>query len=214
MKKRESLGACFYLVSALIAAVFSGCASVAPTTETFTGYRIYHVSNDYSLAQVKSAVVEAAQELNNNAQVMNGIPPQPLPDKPGRFEIKDMAFGPVAIQIPHTPGATVSVRSDSDNSVRGTSMNWVAGVYPYKGGYSVQIVMTARQESGTANIFDPNALGSALARATLNSQDGGIEGYSKKWMDMFSEKIGEKVKVELEEAYPDHTGSKDRASAR
>ncbi|WP_147434090.1 hypothetical protein [Mariprofundus sp. EBB-1] len=182
--------------------LITSCASVAPTTETYTGYRIYHVSNDYTLTQVRNAVVDAAKELNNNAQVVSGIPPHPMPEKPGRFKIKDMAFGPVSMQFPQTPGATVSVRSGNDNSARGTSMNWVAGIYLYKDGYSVQLVMTARHERGASNIFDPAALGAALARATLDSQDGGIEGNSKKWFDIFADEIGKKLKMELEEAYP------------
>lgn len=191
---------CKALAIASIAFITS-CASVAPTTETYTGYRIYHVSSDYNLTQVRDAVLNAAKELNNNAQITNGIPPYPLPEKPGRFQIKDMAFGPVTMQFPQTPGATISVRSSNDNG-SAEKMNWVAGVYPYKDGYSIQIVMTASYQRGTSDIFNPVALGAAMGREAAYNQQGGLEGRIKGWFDGFTSKIDSKVKMKLEESYP------------
>ena len=183
-------------------AFIASCASVAPTTETFTGYRIYSVSNDYTLTQVRNAVLDAAKELNHNAQIINGIPPHPLPEKPGRFKIKNMNFGPVTIQVPQTPGATISVRSSNGDSSSRESMNWVAGVYPYTDGYSVQVVMTARFVRGITGL-DAASLGSALGEALSDKRDGGVEGHTKKWFDAFSEKINAKVRMKLEESYPE-----------
>ena len=187
----------------IVSAVFiTSCASVAPTRETYTGYRIYHVSNDYTLTQVKNAIEDAAKEVSDDAQVTNSIPPYPLPEKPGRFQMKEMVFGPFTMQFPQTPGATISVRSNRGDSAGGTSMNWVVGVYPYKDGYSVQIVMTASYERGTSNFLDPNALGQALGRMAVDATVGGAEEQNKKWFDTFSEKINANVKMQLEESYP------------
>jgi len=174
-------------------AFITSCASVAPTTETYTGYRIYRVSSDYNLTQVRNAVLSAAKELNDNAQVTNRIPPHPLPAKPGRFKIKEMSFGPVTMEFPQTPGATVSVQSSNDPTSR-ESIKWVAGIYPYTGGYSVQIVMTTG--------LDPLSVGAALGEAIRDHGNGGTEGRAKEWFDAFSKKIKAKVNMKLEESYP------------
>jgi len=183
------------------ASLIASCATVAPTTETYTSYRIYSVPNSYTLTEVRDALVNTAKEFNNNAAVINNIPPHPLPETPGRFTIKHMNMGPVSMQFPQMSDATVSVRSNKNPS-SSESMNWVAGIYPYKGGYSVQFVMVATYQRGTANIFDPRALGAALGREAAYSQDGGVEGRIKIWFDSFVNKIDKKVTMKLEEAYP------------
>jgi len=181
--------------------LFAGCATVAPTTETYTSYRIYSTPNSYTLTEVRNALVNTAKEFNNNAVVMNNIPPHPLPETPGRFTIKHMNMGPVSMQFPQMPDATVSVSSTKSPS-SSESMHWVAGIYPYKGGYSVQFVMVATYQRGATNIFDPVALGAALGREAAYSQEGGVEGRIKAWFDDFANKITKKVPMELEEAYP------------
>lgn len=181
-------------------ALLVGCASVAPTSETYTSYRIYNVSADYTLTQVRDAVVQAAKEANNNAAVMNGLPPHPLPEKPGRFAIKNMQMGPMTMQFPQMPGSTVSISSNKRAS-NSESMNWVIGIYPYEDGYSVQMVMVARYSRGTSS-FNPIALGAALGRELAYKQDGGIEGRIKYWFDDLNNKITQNVNMKLEEAYP------------
>lgn len=159
------------------------------------------MSNSYTLTQVRDAVVLAAKEVNNNAIVTNGLPPHPLPDKPGRFAIKNMAIGPVSMQFPQMPGATISVISSKTPS-DAESLNWAVGIYPYKSGYSVQMVMVARYTRGTANIFDPVELGASLGRELAYKQEGGVEKRIQHWFDDLSEKVNQSISMKLVESYP------------
>jgi len=188
----------FYLFTIIL---LSACASTAPTVETYTSYRIYDVSSEYSLIQVKNAVLNAAKATNNNATVVNNIPPMPLPQKPGRFAIKDMQFGVYSFQSPQTPGATISI-SSSNRPSDAENMNWVIGVYPYELGYSVQVVMTATYRRGTANLFDPVELGASLGRELAFKQQGGVEQHIQSWFDSLSDKVEEKIHLKLVELYP------------
>jgi len=180
----------------------ASCASVAPTTETYTSYRIYDVPKSYSLSDVRNALVNTAKSINNNAVIMNNLPPHPLPEMPGRFAIKNMNFGPVTMQFPQMPDATVSVQS-SRSPNDSESMKWVAGIYSYQDGYSVQMVMIATYQRGTTNFLDPVALGAALGREAAYNQDGGVEGRIKNWFNQFADNMRETVQLELKEAYPE-----------
>ena len=180
--------------------LLSSCASVQPTTETYTSYRVYNVSNSYTLNQVRDVVVNAAKSANSNAAVINGLPPHPLPKQPGRFEIKNTQLGPVTMAFPQMPGSTVSVRSTKRPS-NAETMNWIIGIYPYEGGYSVQMLMVATYRRGTSS-FNPIALGAALGRELAYDQNGGVEGRIKYWFDNLSEKIASKIVMDLKEAYP------------
>lgn len=191
------------LILLLATSLLAACATTAPTVETYTSYRIYEVSRNYSLDQVRDAVVTAAKEANSNAVVNNNILPHPLPEKPGRFAIKDMQFGPVSMQFPQMPGATISVSSDkTPNGGAHESMNWVVGIYPYQGGYSVQMVMVARYQRGTSG-FDPVSIGAVLGRELAYKQSGGIEGRIKHWFDDFTSKVSNGLNISLLEEYPE-----------
>jgi len=181
--------------------IISGCASTAPTVESYSSFRIYQVSGDYSLTQVRDAVVSAAKSANENAAVVNGFPPSPLPAVPGRFSMKEIQMGPFSMQFPQMPGATVSIKS-SKNPSSVESMNWVVGIYPYQGGYSVQMVMVAQYQRGFANPFNPVDLGASLGRELAYEHDGGIEGRIKHWFQELAGKIQKAVPMKLVEAYP------------
>jgi len=190
----------YLLMLALLVAFLPSCASIQPTTETFISYRIYEVPKTYSLTEVRDAVIAAAKSENDGATVANCLPPHPLPLEHGRFELKNVQVGPMTMQIPQMPNATVTVQSQRHPSA-GESMNWIVGIYPYANGYSVQMLMTARYQRGTSS-FNPVAVGAALGRDLLYEQNGGIEGRIKYWFDNFAKKTSEQITMKLEEAYP------------
>jgi len=178
------------------------CASTAPTVETYSAYRIYFVPNDYTLSQVRDAVVNAVKADNENASVVNAFPPSPLPDKPGRFVMKESQFGPFSMQFPQMPGATVSIQSNK-NVGSAESMNWMVGIYPYERGYSVQMVMVARYRRGVSNPFNPVELGASLGRELAYKQSGGIEKRIEHWFESLVNKVESGVHMTLVDAYPD-----------
>ena len=180
--------------------LFASCASVQPTTETYTSYRVFKVPNNYTLNQVRDVVVHAAKLSNSNAVVINGLPPHPLPKQPGHFEIKNTQLGPVTMAFPQMPGSTISIRSTKRPS-NAETMNWIVGIYPYEGGYSVQMLMVATYRRGTSS-FNPIVLGAALGRELAYEQNGGVEGRIKYWFDDLAKKITSQIDMDLVEAYP------------
>jgi hypothetical protein len=73
----------------------SGCASMTPTTEEKASYAIYDIraTDGLTASRIAEAVKDGLQKQTSQVQISQGIPPSPLPEKPGRFKLVN-PFGP------------------------------------------------------------------------------------------------------------------------
>jgi len=68
----------------------SACGgATTPTREIQSGYAIYDVKPGEGVGhkQIIDAVVTAIKKNSSEARIINNIPPSPLPDMPGKYEI-------------------------------------------------------------------------------------------------------------------------------
>ena len=71
------------------ALVLAGCGSTTPTRELSSGYAVFDVKAgpEVGHAKVAEAVKIALQKNMSAVQIVNGIPPSPLPEKSPRFQM-------------------------------------------------------------------------------------------------------------------------------
>jgi hypothetical protein len=152
----------------------TGCASTTPTRETSVGYVIYDIKAgpDVTGSRIAEAVKVALQKNTSRVQITNGIPPWPLPDKPGRFQLvsplKGSNLGALAaasgqsIQVPMCDGATLTANArDSSMARYGENTTFFACLMPYQSGYSLNVYTTFTKASGT---FSAATVGATLMR--------------------------------------------------
>jgi len=187
----------------------AGCASVTPTVETTSGYAVFDIKADPEVraAQIAEAVKTAVQRNMSKAQVINGIPPSPLPERAPRFQLtsplKGSALGAMAaargysLQLPTCEGSILTVHAQEESMAKyseGTS--FFACLMPYQTGYSLNIYTTFTKASGA---FSAATLGATLARSVV--------GDSSKFIPRTIANIVDSVKqtgatVAMTEAYP------------
>ncbi|QTN21776.1 hypothetical protein HZ992_16550 [Rhizobacter sp. AJA081-3] len=156
------------------ATLLGGCASMTPTKETSVGYAIYDIkaSGDVGSAKLAEAIRTALQRNTSRAQVSNGVPPSPLPDKAPRFQLvspfKGSGLAALAaaqgqsLQVPTCEGATLTANArDSSMGSYGESTTFFACLMPYQGGYSLNIYTTFTKLSGSVSAA---TLGATLVR--------------------------------------------------
>ena len=158
-----------------IAALFgAGCASTTPTRETSAGYAVYDVKAgpDVGSARIAEAIKVALQKNTSRVQIVNGIPPSPLPEKAPRFALvsplKGSNLGALAaasgqsVQVPSCNGAILMANArDSSMAAYGEATSFFACLMPYQGGYSLNVYTTFSEASGS---FNAATLGATLAR--------------------------------------------------
>jgi hypothetical protein len=158
-------------------ALLAGCASTTPTVETTPGYAIYDIKAAPGIThgQVAEAVKTALQKNMGTVQITNAIPPQPLPEKAGRFQLvspfKGSNLGALAamsgqsLQIPTCEGAIMTAQA-GDSSMRryGEMTSFFACVMPYQGGWSLNIYTTFRKASGA---FSAETIAATLVRPVM-----------------------------------------------
>lgn len=71
------------------AALAAACGTTTPTREMSSGYAIFDIKAgpDVSAAKIADAVKTALQQQTSGVQIVNGIPPSPLPEKAPRFQL-------------------------------------------------------------------------------------------------------------------------------
>ena len=159
-----------------LVSVLSGCASMRPTYQTESTYIIYDVQPaSVDRNQLLNTVLEAVQKNSSKVRVNRDIPPAELPEKPGRFELKEpfgnsnlgalMAAQGQNVRVPVCKNSLMTISSD-DNSMSqyGERTTFFLCVLPYKDGYHIDIYATFTRSSGG---FSPQALGSAMARSVV-----------------------------------------------
>jgi len=158
-----------------VAALFgAGCASTTPTRETSAGYAVYDVKAgpDVGSARIAEAIKVALQKNTSRVQIVNGIPPSPLPEKAPRFALvspfKGSNLGALAaaagqsIQVPSCDGAILTANArDSSMATYGEATSFFACLMPYQGGYSLNVYTTFSKASGS---FNAATLAATLAR--------------------------------------------------
>lgn len=195
-------------LAAAAAAVATGCASTTPTRETSQGYAIFDVRGDIAPAKAAEAIKVALQKNMTGVQISNGLPPYPLPDKPGRFQLVSpfkagsgiaalAASSGQSIQVPTCEGAILTAHGrDSSFSRYGEATTFFSCLMPYKGGYALNVFTTFSKASGA---FNAATLGATLART--------VTGDSSQFIPRTIASVVDSLKatgaaVELLEAYP------------
>lgn len=187
----------------------SGCASVTPTREISSGYAIFDIKagSDIGPARIAEAVKVALQKNVSQINIVNGIPPSPLPDKPPRFQLvspfKGSNLGALAaasgqnLQVPACEGAILTANARDTSYARyGEGTTLFACLMPYQGGYALNVYTTFTRASGA---FSAATLGATLARTVV--------GDSSQFIPRTIAQVVEGVKatgasVTLLEAYP------------
>ena len=134
-------------LAAFAALGLAGCASITPTREVSSGYAIFDVTAgpDIGSARIVEAIKVALQKNMSQVQIVYGIPPSPLPDKPPRFQLvspfKGSNLGALAaasgqsLQLPSCEGAILTANARDTSMARyGEGTTFFACLMPYQGG--------------------------------------------------------------------------------
>lgn len=196
-------------LAALAALGFTGCAGMTPTREISSGYAVFDVKAgpDTPSAKIAEAIKTALQKNMSQVQIVNGIPPSPLPDHAPRFQMvspfKGTGLGALAaasgqnLQVPTCEGALLTANArDSSMARYGEGTTFFACLMPYKDGYALNVYTTFAKSSGA---FSAATLGATLARTVI--------GDSSQFIPRTIGQMVEAVKaagaeVRLVEAYP------------
>lgn len=186
----------------------AGCASTTPTREISSGYAIFDVKAGPGVghAQLAEAVKVGLQKSTSRVQIVNGIPPSPLPEKAPRFKLVSpysanlaamAAASGQSVQVPVCDGAIVTANA-ADTSMRqyGEGTTFFVCLMPYQGGHALNVYTTFTKASGA---FSAETLGATLARTVV--------GDTSQFIPRTINNIVESVKatgatVTLVEAYP------------
>jgi len=157
-----------------VAAALAGCAATTPTRETKVGYAVYDIKGGPEMngARIAEAIKVALQKNTSRVQITNGIPPSPLPEKAGRFQLISPLKGSnlaalaaasgQSVQVPVCDGAILSANArDSSMSSYGESTTFFTCLMPYQGGYSLNVYTTFTKSSGS---FNAATMGATLMR--------------------------------------------------
>lgn len=226
--KQWRWGAVGLAMVSVAALVLAGCASGTRTREVSVGYAIFDIQGaglprgsgqpsgqvggqsggqPVTIARVAEAVKVALQKQMPDVQIVNGVPPSPLPAKAPRFNLvspfRGTGLGALAaasgqsLQVPNCEGAVLVATSRNDSLARyGEGTTFFACVMPYEGGLALNVYTTFQKASGA---FNAAVLGATLARTVV--------GDSSQFIPRTIEEVVEGVRatgarVTLVEAYP------------
>lgn len=192
---------------ASLAVLVSGCSSTTPKTEVQTSYWIYDIKTDKSESEVGTAVVEALQSQMSSVNVSRNLPPSPVPEQAGRFQMSNalgnsnlgllMANSGASLQIPTCDGAIMIASSQNtgmSNWGENTSAN--SCLWKYKGGYHLDIIIKFTNTSGG---YDAKS----LAKALVNPLMGDSSQFIPTRINNISNKLNAAgYKTTLVEKYP------------
>lgn len=157
----------------------AGCASMTPTQEISSGYAIFDIKATEGAALSSAAIAEAVrtalQKNLNQVQIVNSIPPSPLPERAARFQLSSpfkgtglaalAAASGQSLQLPSCEGAIMTANArDTSMSRYGEGTTFFACLMPYQGGWSLNVYTTFTKTSGA---FSAAALGATLARTVV-----------------------------------------------
>lgn len=157
---------------AVVALLVAGCSSMTQKKETQTNYWIYDIQSDKSASDVGTSVTEALQSQLSSVRVNRQIPPSPLPEKSGRFQMNNtlattnmgamMMSNGISVDFPTCEGAIMSGGSqDSGMTNWGDDTNWTFCLWQYKSGYHLDLIVRTSITSGG---FDSKSIAKALVK--------------------------------------------------
>lgn len=196
------------MIAVAVAAALAGCSTgsgnmFASRDRTVEYIRVFDLKTDAN----GQAVARAASEgISRNVRNATLATPQPenaeVQDQPGRFKMPDLAGSPpgtVPVRGPSCDGASWTAKATPD--VRGTQgMNIVACLFPYKGGYHLDMYTAFTRKEGGWLEWPRRAYGYVL---------GTPDKYAEKTMLDIVRRIRESTnaQVSLVEAKPEVAGT-------
>jgi len=196
------------MIAVAVAATLAGCSTgsgnmFASRDRTVEYIRVFDIKTDANGQAVARAASEGISRNVSNASVAT---PQPdnaeVQDQPGRFKLPDLAGAPpgsVPARGPSCEGASWTAKANPD--VRGTpNMNIVACLFPYKGGYHLDMYAAFDKKEGGWLAWPRRAYGYVL---------GTPDKYAEKTMLDIVRTIREttNAQVALVEAKPEVAGA-------
>jgi hypothetical protein len=167
----------YRIISLLVFLSLAGCSSLTPTQQTEASFVIYDVQPaSVSRGQLLDAITNAVKKTQGQIRVTRDIQTGDLPDKPGRFTIKDpyagtnlgamMSASGQSLKIPVCDGSILTLASGYAGG-NGDNTSFFLCVIPYKAGYSVNIYATYSSTSGG---ISPGALANSLVKSVAGDR--------------------------------------------
>lgn len=193
----------YRFIALVILASLAGCASTRPTYQTESSYVIFDVQPvTIDRTQFLDSITRAVQKHSSQVRVTREIPPAELPEKPGRFVLKEpfansnmgalLAASGQSMKVPVCDGSLMTIASnDSSMSQYGENTTFFLCVLPYKAGYHIDIYASFSRASGGLSAA---ALGSALARSVVGDSSQFIPRAMNE-VRIASESVGGKVTI-------------------
>lgn len=186
-----------------------GCAATTPTRETSSGYAVFDIQAGPEVrpARIADAIKRALQANTTQVQIVNGLPPSPLPVAAPRFQLLSplkgsnlaalAAMAGPTLQVPTCEGAILTANArDSSMARYGEGTTFFACVMPYRGGWSLNVHTTFVKASGA---FSAATLGATLARTVVGDSSQFIPRTIAAMVDNLK---AAGASVTLVEAYP------------
>ena len=143
----------------------AGCGSTTRTRELSSGYAIFDIKAGpvVRAARIVDAIKADLQKGTTQVQIVNSIPPSPLPDTPGRFQLASplkgsglasfAAAGAQSLLIPTCGGAIMTANArDSSMNRYGEATTFFACLMPYRDGYALNVYTTFTKASGRVQL--------------------------------------------------------------
>ncbi|MEW6021893.1 MAG: hypothetical protein AB1807_07110 [Pseudomonadota bacterium] len=201
---KASMMAATMAVAAALAGCSTGGGNMFASRDTAVEYiRVFDIKTDAAGPAVTRAASEGISRNINNATLATPVPETAeVQDQPGRFKLADPAGAPpgtIPARGPSCEGASWTAKATPD--VRGgQDMNIVACLFPYKGGYHLDMYAAFTKQEGGWLAWPRRAYGYVL---------GTPDKYAEKTMLDIVRTIREttNAQVALVEAKPDVAGT-------
>lgn len=196
------------MMAVAVAAALTGCSTgtgnMFASRDTAVEYiRVFDIKTDAAGTMVTRAASEGISRNISNATLATPVPDSAeVQDQPGRFKLADPAGAPpgtIPARGPSCEGASWTAKATPD--VRGSQdMNIVACLFPYKGGYHLDMYAGFTKKEGGWLEWPRRATGYVL---------GTPDKYAEKTMLDIVRTIREttNAQVALVEARPDVAGA-------
>ncbi len=205
MKKDYKISLKTIGLSFIACSILASCASTTPTRERTEGYRIYDLKEVSSLSSLTSSLKKSLQTNSDKAVFTNNLPPHPLPEKPGRFQVVNpfansnmgalMAAQGGGIRVPKCDKSPFTGMTQ-DNFDGSENTTFFVCLQPYVEGYHMDIYYAFTKVSGG---FSPEALGKSLAQSVAGDSSQFIP---RTIADLEKAAQNSGAKVKLIESYP------------
>lgn len=164
-------------------------------------------TSNRSAAEVGDAYTNALQSSMSNVRVTRNIPPQPLPEQPGRFKrvnpLGNTGLGALAaangasLSLPDCSGAYIVAASDNTGMSKwGENTHYYSCLWQYKEGWHIDLHVSLNKSSGGASA-------EGIAKALVNSVAGDSSKNIPAYRDKLISKMQEKgFQTTLLDSYP------------